>query len=46
MANAQDPTANPEPAPVPTSLDEFVAGWTLTADISAWIRARTKHAAK
>ena len=46
MANAKDPTANPEPVPVPTSLDEFIAGWTLTTDISQWIRAQTERAAK
>jgi hypothetical protein len=46
MANAKDLTANPEPVPVPASLDEFIAGWTLTDDISEWIRAQTKHAAK
>jgi hypothetical protein len=41
MANARDPTANPDPAPVPTSLDQFVAGWTTTLDISQWIREQT-----
>ena len=46
MTNVKDPTANPEPVPVPTSLDEFIAGWTLTLDISQWIRAQTEHAAK
>ena len=46
MVNAKDPTANPEPVPVPTSLDEFIAGWTLTRDISQWIRAQTDQAAK
>jgi hypothetical protein len=46
MANEKDPTANPEPVPVPTSLDEFVAGWTTTLDISQWIRAQTEHAAR
>ena len=46
MANARDPTANPEPVPVPTSLDEFVAGWTTPVDISQWIREQTQHAAK
>ena len=46
MANAKDLTANPEPVPVPTSLDEFIAGWTLTDDIIEWIRAQTRHAAK
>ncbi len=46
MVNVKDPTANPEPVPVPMSLDEFIAGWTLTGDISEWIRAQTEHAAK
>ena len=46
MTNVKDPTANPEPVPVPTSLDEFIAGWTLTLDITDWIRAQTAHAAK
>jgi len=46
MANVKDPTANPDPVPVPTSLDEFIAGWTLTLDISQWIRGQTEHAAK
>jgi hypothetical protein len=46
MANAKDPTANPEPVPVPASLDEFVAGWTMTLDINEWIREQTKHAAR
>jgi hypothetical protein len=46
MVNAKDPTANPEPVPVPTSLDEFTAGWTLTLDISHWIRGQTEPAAK
>jgi hypothetical protein len=46
MVNVKDPTANPEPVPVPTSLDEFTAGWTLTVDISQWIRQQTEHAAK
>ena len=46
MVNVKDPTANPEPVPVPTSLDEFIAGWTLTLDINHWIRAQTEHAAK
>ena len=45
MVNAKDPTANPEPVPVPASLDEFIAGWTLPLDISQWIRERTEHAA-
>ena len=40
MVNVKDPTANPEPVPVPTSLDEFIAGWTLTLDISQWIESR------
>ena len=46
MVNVKDPTANPEPVPVPTSLDEFIAGWTLTLDIDQWIREQTEHAAK
>jgi len=46
MANAKDRTANPEPVPVPTSLDEFIAGWTTTVDIGEWIRNQTEHAAK
>jgi hypothetical protein len=44
MANPKDPSANPEPVPVPTSLDEFIAGWTTTLDISEWIRNQTEHA--
>jgi len=43
MANVKDSTANPEPVPVPTSLDQFIAGWTLTSDISQWIRQQTDH---
>ena len=46
MANPKDPTANPEPVPVPTSLDEFISGWTTTVDISEWIRNQTEHTAK
>ena len=46
MANAKDSTANPEPVPVPTSLDEFIAGWTTTVDVGEWIRNQEKHAAK
>ena len=46
MANAKDLTANPEPVPAPTSLDEFLAGWTTTVEISEWIRAQTERAAK
>ena len=46
MGNVKDPTANPEPVAVPTSLDEFMAGWTLTVDISHWIREQTTHPAK
>jgi hypothetical protein len=46
MANATDPTANPDPVPVPTSLDEFVAGWTTSVDISQWIREQTGHATR
>jgi len=43
MANAKDPTANPAPVPVPTSLDAFVAGWTTPLDISQWLREQTKQ---
>ena len=43
MVNAKDPTANPEPVPVPTSLDEFVAGWTTPLDISQWIREQNEQ---
>jgi hypothetical protein len=46
MANANDPTANPKPVPVPTSLDEFIAGWTTTVDIGEWIRNQGEHAPK
>jgi hypothetical protein len=46
MANTKDRTANPEPVPVPTSLDEFIAGWTTTLDISEWIHQQTGHEAK
>ena len=46
MANAKDRTANPEPVPVPASLDAFIACWTTTVDIMEWIRAQTEHAAK
>jgi len=46
MANVKDRTANPEPVPVPASLDEFIAGWTSTLDISQWIREQTAPAAK
>ena len=42
MANAKDPTANPPPVAIPTSLDEFVAGWTTTVDINQWIREQIK----
>jgi hypothetical protein len=44
MHNPKDPSANPEPVPVPTSLDEFAAGWTSPVDIDQWIRARTANA--
>ncbi len=44
MANAKDPAANPEPVPVPASLDAFVAGWTTSLDISQWIRAQAGRA--
>jgi hypothetical protein len=46
MVNVKDPTANPEPVPVPTSLEEFIAGWTSTLDINQWIRGQTERAAK
>ena len=46
MVNLKDRSANPEPVPVPTSLDQFIAGWTLTRDISEWIREQTEPAAK
>jgi hypothetical protein len=46
MVNVKDPTGNPEPVPVPASLDEFIAGWTLTVDISQWIRQQTEQATK
>ena len=46
MANPKDPAANPEPVPVPTSLDEFIAGWTTTLDISEWMQNQMEHAAK
>jgi len=42
MVNLKEPNANPEPVPIPTSLDEFVAGWTTTVDISEWIRTQTE----
>ena len=46
MTNLKDSSANPEPVPIPTSLDEFIAGWTTTVDIGEWIRNQTEHAAK
>jgi hypothetical protein len=46
MVNSKDRTANPEPVPIPTSLDEFIAGWTVKFDITGWIREHTKSAAK
>jgi hypothetical protein len=46
MYNPKDPSANPESVPVPTSLDEFVAGWTSPVDIDQWIRAQTANAAR
>jgi hypothetical protein len=46
MANSHDPTANPEPVPVPTSLDQFIAGWTLPLDVNEWIRNQTERAPK
>ncbi len=46
MVNVKEPDANPEPVPVPTSLDQFVAGWTTTVDISEWVRAQTAHATR
>jgi hypothetical protein len=46
MVNLKDPTANPEPVPIPTSLDEFDAGWTLDVDFSEWIRAQTERGGK
>jgi hypothetical protein len=42
MVNANDRTANPAPVPIPTSLDQFSAGWTTTVDIHEWIREQTK----
>lgn len=46
MVHAKDSTANPEPVPVPTSLDEFIAGWTLTIDINQWMREQTERVPK
>lgn len=45
MANADDPSANPVAAAVPTSLDEFFAGWTTEVDIRQWLRGQTVRAA-
>ena len=44
MANPTDLSANPEPVPVPTSLDAFVAGWTTPVDFSQWIHEQAGHA--
>ena len=41
MAHSTDPNANPEPVPIPTSLDGFIAGWTTPIDFSQWIRGQT-----
>jgi hypothetical protein len=41
MAHSTDPNANPEPVPIPTSLDGFIAGWTTPVDFSQWIRGQT-----
>ena len=38
MFNPKNPTANPDPVPVPTSLDEFIAGWTLSPEQTAQLR--------
>ena len=41
MVNPKDTHANPEPVPVPTSLDGFIAGWPLDFDIRQWIQAQS-----
>jgi hypothetical protein len=38
MANPKNPKANPEPVPVPTSLGDFIAGWTLSPEQTAQLR--------
>ena len=45
MANSKDMAANPEPMPIPTSLDGFLAGWTTTVDVGGWIRRQAERAA-
>jgi hypothetical protein len=46
MANARDPAANPDPVPIPTSLDAFVAGWTTSLDINQWLREQAARTAR
>lgn len=38
MAHTTDAAANPEPRPMPTSLDGFWAGWTTEVDVREWAR--------
>ena len=46
MATASNPSGKPEPMPIPTSLDDFVAGWTTPLDIRQWIREQTEGSAR
>lgn len=43
MANITHPDAKPEPVPIPTSLDAFVAGWATPVDFSQWISGQAEH---
>ena len=45
MVHTTDNSANPEPRPVPTSLDGFWAGWTTTVDVVGWARQQAAAAA-
>ncbi len=45
MAHATDNAANPEPRPIPTSLDGFWAGWTTPMDVVSWARRQAESAA-
>jgi hypothetical protein len=46
MAHTTDNSANPEPRPIPTSLDGFYAGWTTTVDVVSWARQQAESAMK
>jgi hypothetical protein len=46
MAHTTDAMANPEPRPMPTSLDGFWAGWTTEVDVREWARRQAAVAAR